>query len=114
MSDENERSVASDGSVANAGTLRDTFAAAALTGLLSALPSGDQYHPFAVDNAWSLADAMLCERERRCPVSTQQTLTLTDAEREAVETCILGLVHPEDSTDAATLRGLLERLGGWR
>ena len=36
-------------------------------------------------------------------------LRLTDAEREAVKTCILGLVHPEDTTEAATLRGLLER-----
>ena len=81
MSDDNkqdaaEPSPASAGSVATAGTLRDTFAASALTGLLSSLPNGDQYHSFAVEKAWSLADAMLCERARNTP-----TTTLTDAER---------------------------------
>ena len=105
---------ASAGSVASAGTLRDTFAAAALTGLLSSLPNGDQYYSFAVEHAWSLADAMLRERERRrCPVSAQQNLTLTDAEREAVE-WFSHFGRPQNGPvigkHAAALRGLLERL----
>jgi len=45
--------------------IRDKFASAALTGLLSSLPNGDQYHSFAVEKAWSLADAMLRERVRK-------------------------------------------------
>lgn len=93
--------------------LRDTFAAAALTGLLASLPTGDQYHQFAVEHAWSLADAMLCERERRrCPVSSQKNLTLTDAEKDAVVLAYnqMRAIHADNV--AATLRGLLERLGG--
>lgn len=90
-------------------TLRDTFAAAALTGLLSSLPNGDQYHSFAVEKAWSLADAMLCER-RRCPVSSQENLTLTDAEKDAVALAYnqMRAIHADNV--AATLRGLLERM----
>lgn len=35
---------------------------------------------------------------------------LTQSERDAIETCILGLTHPDDSDVVSTLRGLLERL----
>ena len=100
---------ASAGSVASAGTLRDTFAAAALTGLLSSMPNGDQYHSFAVEHAWSLADAMLRERERRrCPVSSQENVTLTDAEREAI-TVACGDSSQWGRPHVATLMRLLER-----
>jgi hypothetical protein len=117
--------------------LRDKFAAAALTGLMSSLPSGDQYHPFAVERAWSLADAMLRERVRKNTSNDagprlrgmndglligggmRQTdaehraeierLMLTDEEREAIGEAIrLG----DEWGWSETLRGLLERLGG--
>lgn len=83
--------------------LRDKFAAAALTGLLSSLPNGDQYHQFAVEHAWSLADAMLRERARK----NTPTTTLTDEEREAVEASMHG---ENDATVISTLRALLARL----
>jgi hypothetical protein len=92
-------------------TLRDTFAAAALTGLLSSLPNGDQYHSFAVEKAWSLADAMLCER-RRCPVSSQENFTLTDEERFVLRE-VRDIYADEDDVKcneiAAVIDGLLER-----
>lgn len=38
-----------------------------------------------------------------------ERLRLTDEEREAIETCILGLVHPDDSNAQNVLRSLLNR-----
>jgi hypothetical protein len=49
--------------IAARATLRDTFAAAALTGLLASVPSA--LHTIAVLNAYKLADAMLAERARK-------------------------------------------------
>jgi len=101
--------------------LRDTFAAAALTGLLANddLCAGDDKLSCM---AYQIADAMLCERngavegcETVCPhvrgTVTQHcslNFTLTDAEREAIETAVRWLEpYPQC---AGTLRKLLERL----
>jgi hypothetical protein len=97
--------------------LRDKFAAAALTGLLSSLPNGDQYHSFAVEKAWSPADAMLRERVRKntsndagpCPDLSQENFRLTDEEREAVEWFAGHSNHGMSMRRAATLRSLLDR-----
>ncbi len=87
------------------------------------LATAEEFHA-EIARLHGVNDRLRAESERLrsqpCPYVTGDTtryctltpFTLTDAEREAVETCILGLVHPEDSTDAATLRGLLERMGG--
>jgi hypothetical protein len=85
-------------------TDRDTFAAAALTGLLAG-PGGKAAEQWAL-LAYSLADAMIRERERNGAVSGCETPTLTDAEREAIEAAIHG---ENDATVIATLRNLLER-----
>jgi hypothetical protein len=102
--------------------LRDTFAAAALTGMMSRVAG--KAESFA-EAAYKLADAMLRERgqfDRSQPIrpaddtltthttpnegSVQNGCTLTDAEREAIECAVLG----DDSFHAAALRGLLERM----
>ena len=95
-------------------TDRDHFAAAALTGLLSNVQRY-QNEPLT-RQAFEIADFMLREREKnRMSQNTAETMrsvtepipiTLTDAEREAIE-CALIWVNPERQ-DA--LRGLLERL----
>lgn len=101
-------------------TLRDTFAAAALTGLLC---NGDYSMDAIPCHAFSIADAMLRERgnhpetpdsspvtepmpkEKRAEVSA----TLTDAERQMIE---WAATHLENcGWSSAALRGLLERLG---
>lgn len=63
-------------------------------------------------------------RSHPCPYVTGEVtryctltaFTLTDAEREAMERVIATLdgwkLRPRDAGDAATMRGLLERLGG--
>jgi hypothetical protein len=103
--------------------LRDTFAAAALTGMMSRV-SG-KAEEFA-EAAYKLADAML--RERNGAVDTRETVcphvrgtvtqhctlnfTLTDSEREAIyraEARLRTAYVPDDET-AATLRSLLARL----
>jgi hypothetical protein len=82
---------------------RDTFAAAALTGMMSRV-SG-KAEAFA-EAAYKLADAMLRERGNHSE-KPNSSPTLTDAEREAVHWFAhYGL--PEHR--AATLRSLLERL----
>lgn len=98
-------------------TDRDYFAAAALTGLLFHNHEPPMPVRWWVEQAYDYADAMLRERaesydesdEKCCDSNTIRT-ALTDAEREAVE-CALIWVNPERQ---ATLRGLLERLGGDR
>jgi hypothetical protein len=62
-------------------TDRDTFAAAALTGLVAG-----RYDATATvaSRAYNLADAVLRERERNGAVAGCETVTLTDAEREAI------------------------------
>jgi hypothetical protein len=113
--------------------LRDSFAAAALTGILAnphddLLASDDSYATMA----YELADAMFRERLRQfdrsqpikpaedthathatpCEGSVQGEGTLTDEEREAVyraEARLRTAYVPDDAT-AATLRKLLARL----
>jgi hypothetical protein len=107
--------------------LRDTFAAAALTGLLVNGPFNTDAVPRL---AYSMANAMLRERngaaegrETVCPhvrgTVTQHcslNFTLTDEERVAIEDAIetvseaLDLMDGEDCLTTATLRSLLERL----
>jgi hypothetical protein len=85
-------------------TDRDTFAAAALTGLLAG-PGGKTAEQWAL-HAYSLADAMLRERER---LATPKP-TLTDAEREAIEWCLSLPMLDRDVVRMMPLRSLLERL----
>ena len=100
-------------------TDRDTLAAAALTGLLAG-PGGKTAEQWAL-HAYSLADAMIRERERNGVVSGCEAPTLTDAEREAVDNVAAFLFGLADTSvqagtgeklrrHAATLRSLLERL----
>jgi hypothetical protein len=86
-------------------TDRDTFAAAALTGLV-----GGRYDATATvaSRAYNLADAMLRERLRNGAVSGCETVTLTDAEREAVERAVRWMEPYPQCAD--TLRSLLARL----
>ncbi len=107
--------------------LRDTFAAAALTGLLASNPYDHAmtYVEYA-NESYRMADAMLRERngavdarETVCPhvrgTVTQHcslNFTLTDEERAAIyraEARLRTAYVPDDET-AATLRKLLERL----
>ena len=107
--------------------LRDTFAAAALTGLLA--DDGDRTEhamPNFTSRAYEWADAMLRERngavdgcETVCPhvrgTVTQHcalNFTITDEERAAVEYFAAFHRSPRegDANAAATLRSLLERL----
>jgi hypothetical protein len=111
--------------------LRDTFAAAALKGLLASNPYDHAmtYVEYA-NESYRMADAML--RERNGAVEARETVcqhvrgtvtqhcslnfTLTDEEREAVESAAMSLdgTHSLDymrrARQAATLRSLLERL----
>jgi hypothetical protein len=89
--------------------LRDTFAAAALTGMMSRV-SG-KAEAFA-EAAYKLADAMLRERNRA--VAGCETATLTDEEREAIEGAISVMPTPDvyhlslpAKSIADTLRNLL-------
>lgn len=115
-------------------TLRDTFAAAALTGLIS--DADYEYSPdTAAQDAYACADAMLRERARNGAPAGRETVqhTLTDAEREALEWSIkecereaviersrattgnylnCGLRECQAWSRADTLRNLLARLGG--
>jgi hypothetical protein len=102
--------------------LRDTFAAAALTGFIRGMPSDSIFHRgLMAQQSYEVADAML--RERLCTLATHATpsegsvqdrCTLTDAEREAIECGIqaIGLAPCDERTlaHADRLRGLLERL----
>ena len=103
-------------------TLRDTFAAAALTGLLA--DDGDRTDhamPSFTSRAYEWADAMLRERgtavSDNCVTGNQREMdypqpALTDEEREAIhraEARLRTAYVPDDET-AATLRALLERL----
>ena len=88
--------------------LRDTFATAAMQSLLA----GDvRSAVLLAADAYKVADAMLIERARK----NTPTTILTDAEREAVEFAYSRLTADTHyASVAATLRGLLERLGGER
>jgi len=93
---------------------RDRFAAAAAGGLLM---NGDYSTDAIPSLAYSMADAMLCERSRsgkndaesvqqpaKC---TGREMTLTAGEREAIDEAIRRLWGFDI---AATLRSLLERM----
>jgi hypothetical protein len=90
--------------------LRDTFAAAALTGY-NANPAWDDTGSLIVaEQAYADADAML--RMRNGAVDARETVTLTAEEREAIyraEARLRSAYVPDDQT-AATLRKLLARL----
>jgi hypothetical protein len=92
--------------------LRDTFAAAALSGMLARPDIDDEpleYH-FLCEAAYRWADAMLRERERNGALSACETVppTLTDEERAAIEVCA---THWQTAPASKILRGLLERIG---
>jgi hypothetical protein len=90
-------------------TDRDTFAAAALTGLLAG-PGGKTAEQWAL-HAYSLADAMLRERERNGAVSGCETPTLTAEEREAIQKALKWALNLRDTgVTADSLRSILERL----
>jgi len=89
--------------------LRDTFAAAALTGLLAGrkfteLDDAIAAEPYA-NAAYTIADAMLRERGNHSE-KPNSSPTLTDAERAAILTAADLLIG---SMPGATLRRLLER-----
>ena len=87
-------------------TDRDTFAAAALTGLLA--DDGDRVEhamPNFTSRSYEWADAMLRERGNH-PEKPNSSPALTDEEREAI-TCAADLLI--GSKPGATLRKLLER-----
>jgi hypothetical protein len=134
MLERGEEKRKADWKLAERERLRDTFAAAALTGMMSRV-SG-KAEAFAIA-AYKLADAMLREREQTnhdaVPEAkdrtagelggarvTGNTPTLTDEEREAVETAMDGYIawmddnvaleKPRVQAKLATLRSLLERL----
>jgi hypothetical protein len=106
-------------------TERDTFAAAALTGLLSGkglLYTADDRGTFCAA-AWALADAMLAERGDKpsapaAAAPTAGSVTLTDEERRELEAAASDyengaakIVYGSAAyrLRAATLRGLLAR-----
>lgn len=110
-------------------TDRDTFAAAALTGLLAEGDDGSFSEESYVRAAYRWADAMLRERTKQTAPPCVETdpapsgtraFHLTDAEREAVVRATDGymawkddngeLEKPDVQATLATLRGLLERL----
>jgi hypothetical protein len=96
-------------------TLRDTFAAAALTGLLAAPTDKDRSSEYWARFSYEIADAMLRERERVEEAAAEiERLRLTAEEREAIKVC--ESVYSDNDMDAecwriaATLRALLKRL----
>jgi hypothetical protein len=96
-------------------TDRDTFAAAALTGLLANEGEGPSLSN-TCGYAYRIADAMLRERGGTEPMPkekrTEVSYTLTAEEREAIhraEARLRTAYVPDDET-AATLRELLARL----
>jgi hypothetical protein len=96
---------------------RDKFAAAALTGLLAGCVQyfGDEERQKFCDGVWALADAMLAARGATDAAPPASNVTLTDAEREAVDNAARWLVAIQSADDpragecAAPLRGLLAR-----
>jgi hypothetical protein len=87
--------------------LRDTFAAAALTGLLADQSLGELGDTTLATRAYELASAMIEER-----VKWSQLYTLTDKEREAVDNMIhlIETQHDDYGKEAHRLRNLLDRL----
>ena len=93
-------------------TLRDTFAAAALTGLLAGPGDKDFSADYWAKHAYNAADAMLRERERvtePMPKEKRAEVSLTADERTAIIASQDVWAHAY-TPFAETLRGLLERL----
>jgi hypothetical protein len=93
-------------------TLRDTFAAAALTGLLAQGDDGSFSEESYARAAYRWADAMLRGRGDPKEKLAEFSYTLTAEEREAIEDAIVLVDYgsvPVDHTKA-TLRKLLERM----
>jgi len=100
---------------ADAARLRDTFAAAALTGLLAAQRMEGSDRDTVCKWAYIWADAMLRERERVTEPMTENKraeVALTESEREAVEQVLdeLSGRAPAAAWVPDILRNLLERL----
>jgi hypothetical protein len=93
-------------------TDRDTFAAAALTGIIANEGEGGNLSGTCA-YAYRIADAMLRERERvteLLPKEKRAEVSLTPEEREAIEqACDEGRWFPRDYHHIHTLRALLER-----
>jgi len=86
--------------------LRDTFAAAALTGFIRGMPSDSIFHlGLMAKQSYEVADAMLRERGNQSE-KPNSSPTLTDAERAAILIAADLLIG---SMPGATLRKLLER-----
>jgi hypothetical protein len=109
-------------------TDRDTFAAAALTGLLAAPTGKDRSLEYWARFSYEIADAMLRERGGTEPMPKEKraevSYTLTAEEREAIDFACMNLMettrramqrcHADEdiapvSKARATLRALLER-----
>ena len=96
-------------------TDRDTFAAAALTGLLAAPTDKDRSMDYWARLAYEAADAMLRERERvtkPMPKEKRAEVSLTAEELEAIK-WFSRLSYGDGGplpTYCATLRAMLERL----
>jgi hypothetical protein len=93
----------------------DTFAAAALTGLLAAPTDKDRALEYWARLSYETADAMLRERGGTEPMPKEKraevSYTLTAEEREAVE--FFADIHSDDEPPhefAVTLSKLLKRL----
>jgi len=100
-------------------TDRDTFAAAALTGLLAAPTDKDRSLEYWARLSYETADAMLRERGGTEPMPKEKraevSYTLTDEEREAIREAAGAYNDNDDDEEcakiAATLHGILKRLG---
>jgi hypothetical protein len=92
-------------------TERDTFAAAALSGLLAGPGDKDFSADYWARRAYEAADAMLRERGRVTEPMTENKpaeVALTDEDRDAIEWCIFQ--QATSQKQAVTLRKLLKRL----
>lgn len=93
---------------------RDTFAAAALTGLLAAPTDKDRSSEYWARFSYEVAGAMLRLRSGAPEDCETVRCTLTDEEREAVLNAARAYELDRDEEEcaeiAATLRKLLERL----
>jgi hypothetical protein len=111
MIERGEEKRKADWKLAERERLRDTFAAAALTGLLAGPGDKDFSADYWARHAYEAADAMLRERGRVTEPMTENKraeVVLTDEDRDAIEWCIFQQTTPQKQ--AVTLRKLLERL----
>jgi hypothetical protein len=106
MLERGEEKRKADWKLAERERLRDTLAAAALTGLLAGPGDKDFSMDYWARHAYGAADAMLRERGNHSE-KPNSSPTLTDEERAAILTAADLLIG---SKPGATLRSLLERL----